>query len=247
MRVLLAMRNGTRKDNLRMLIENERSDVTVSSSEDGLQTLHAIYTFTPDVLVLDQILPALDGSAVLESIKDTGLSCPPKVVLLSSSMPCSSNILTSFTDACAPAQADAQEVLRVVIQAGDMLQGVLAKLSVPQRRALIEAYLEELGMPRHLKGRIYLVYLLDLVIPYALLIDSLTTKLYPASAKAYGTTAAAVERCIRHAIEATWSKGDMLALERLFGLSIDPERGKPTNREFLAMSAQHIRQKTAVS
>jgi two-component system response regulator (stage 0 sporulation protein A) len=51
-----------------------------------------------------------------------------------------------------------------------------------------------------------------------------------------------VERCIRHAIESTWSRGDMAALERLFGLSIDPDRGKPTNREFLAMIAQHLRQ-----
>ena len=96
-------------------------------------------------------------------------------------------------------------------------------------------------MPEKLKGRSYLAFLLDLVIPSPALLDALTARLYPVAAARFATTASAVERCIRHAIEATWSRGDMAALERLFGLSIDPDRGKPTNREFLAMSAQHLR------
>jgi two-component system response regulator (stage 0 sporulation protein A) len=98
-------------------------------------------------------------------------------------------------------------------------------------------------MPENLKGRKHLAYLLDLVVPSPYLLDKLTLTLYPAAAQRFSTTPAAVERCIRHAIEATWSRGDMAALERLFGLTIDPDRGKPTNREFLAMSAQHMRQK----
>ncbi len=239
MRVMLAMRESERREDLRMLLESERSDCSVSGVGDGRSALMEIEAFDPDVLVLDQVLPLLDGSAVLKELRDVCPPCPPKVVLLTSPGQEASPI--PGVDEYLPSACDFDLLLLAMRRAEDLLQGALAGLASSIRSSRIQAHFHELGMPENLKGQKYLAYLLNLVIPSPGLLDMLTLKLYPAAAERFSTTPAAVERCIRHAIEATWSRGDMAALERLFGLSIDPDRGKPTNREFLAMSAQHLR------
>lgn len=239
MRVMLAMREGERREDFRMLLESERSDCSVSCSGDGRSTLMEIEALDPDVLVLDQVLPLLDGPAVLNELKKVYFPCPPKVILLTS--PHQETSLIPGVDEWLPASCNFGLLLLTIRRAEDKLQGALAELAAPIRDKRIQGHFHDLGMPENLKGRKYLAYLLDLVVPSPSLLDVLTLKLYPAAAEKFSTTAAAVERCIRHAIEATWSRGDMAALERLFGLSIDPDRGKPTNREFLAMSAHHLR------
>ena len=84
MRVLLAMREGEKRERFRLLLESERSDCCVSCAGDGRDALAQIQALTPDILFLDEILPLLDGQAVLEALKGAGLSCPPKVVFLTS-------------------------------------------------------------------------------------------------------------------------------------------------------------------
>lgn len=244
MRVLLAMRKGARREDFRLLLESECSDCSVSCADDGRSAFLEIESFAPDVLVLDQVLPLLDGSAVLNALKDALLPCPPRVVLLFS--PGQEPASVPGVDEWLPASCGFNDLLLAIRRAEDKLQGALAKLSSSIRNDRIQEHFQALGMPENLKGRMYLSGLLDLVIPSPSLIDALTLRLYPAIAARYSTSPVAVERCIRHAIEATWSRGDMAALERLFGLSIDPDRGKPTNREFLAMSAQHLRQRIPV-
>ncbi len=245
MRVLLAMREGARREDFRLLLESERSDCSVSCVGDGRSACIETEVLTPDVLVLDQVLPLLDGPAVLNALADACLPCPPKVILLTS--PGQKTGQIPGVDEWLPASCDFGSLLHAIRLAENKLQGTLAKQTDSTRNGRIAKHFAELGMPENLKGRIYLHYLLDLVIPSPTLLDTLTLRLYPAAAEKFSTTPAAVERCIRHAIEATWSRGDMTALERLFGLSIDPDRGKPTNREFLAMSAQHLRQRTLSS
>ena len=239
MRVLLAMREGMRRNHFRLMLESERSDCSVSCSGDGRSALSEIRTFAPDVLVLDQVLPLLDGPAVLNALCDAFLPCPPKVILLTS--PGQEPAFIPGVDERLPASSDFDALLQAIRHTEGMLKGALAELDSSARNDRIQEHFQELGMPKNLKGRAYLAFLLDLAVPSPSLLDALTLRLYPAAAARFSTTPAAVERCIRHAIEATWSRGDMAALERLFGLSIDPDRGKPTNREFLAMSAQHLR------
>ena len=74
---------------------------------------------------------------------------------------------------------------------------------------------------------------------------SYSGRLYPWTAAAFGVTPGAVERAIRTAVEDTWLHGDLAAIQALFGFSVDAERGKPTNAEFLSMLAQHIREELA--
>ena len=99
----------------------------------------------------------------------------------------------------------------------------------------------ELGAPDHLAGHPYAVRAIELVIGNRLYINSITFGLYPQLAVEFDTTAARVERAIRHLIEVTWCRGDLDTLEKYFGNTISASRGKPTNGEFIARMANVVR------
>lgn len=105
----------------------------------------------------------------------------------------------------------------------------------------IHRILGELGMPAHIKGYRYLVYALELAVRDEELLESVTKILYPTVAEKFKTTESCVERAIRHAIEVTWDRGDLDVIYSYFGNSINQNKGKPTNLEFLAKLATCIR------
>lgn len=106
--------------------------------------------------------------------------------------------------------------------------------------ALVRRLLLELGAPDHLLGHAYTVLAVRLVVQDEMYIHSITFGLYPQVAAAYHTTAARVERGIRSLVEVTWERGSLDAQERYFGSTISPERGKPTNAEFIARLANIV-------
>ena len=105
----------------------------------------------------------------------------------------------------------------------------------------IRRILLELGAPDHLAGHPYAVRAIELVIGNRLYINSITFGLYPQLAVEFDTTAARVERAIRHLIEVTWCRGDLDTLEKYFGNTISASRGKPTNGEFIARLANVVK------
>ena len=105
----------------------------------------------------------------------------------------------------------------------------------------IRRILLELGAPDHLAGHPYAVRAIELVIGNRLYINSITFGLYPQLAVEFDTTAARVERAIRHLIEVTWARGDLDTLEKYFGNTISASRGKPTNGEFIARLANVVK------
>lgn len=107
----------------------------------------------------------------------------------------------------------------------------------------IRQILLELGAPDHLVGHPYVVEGILLVLNNQLLINSITFGLYPQLAAKFDTTPARVERAMRHLIEVTWFRGDMEVLAKYFGNTISPEKGKPTNGEFIARLANVVRQR----
>lgn len=110
----------------------------------------------------------------------------------------------------------------------------------PERE--IRRILLELGAPDHLVGHPYVIRAILLVMEDRLYINNITFGLYPQLAVEFDTTAARVERAIRHLIEVTWSRGDLDILNRYFGNTISASRGKPTNGEFIARMANVVRQ-----
>lgn len=73
------------------------------------------------------------------------------------------------------------------------------------------------------------------------LLGAVTKELYPMIAEKYITTPSRVERAIRHAIELAWDRGNVEMMTKFFGYTINLERGKPTNSEFIAMVADKLR------
>ncbi|MGG7060247.1 sporulation transcription factor Spo0A, partial [Clostridium tertium] len=107
--------------------------------------------------------------------------------------------------------------------------------------------IHEIGVPAHIKGYMYLREAITMVVNDMELLSAVTKELYPSIAKKYNTTASRVERAIRHAIEVAWGRGQVDAINKLFGYTIHNEKGKPTNSEFIAIIADKLRLKNKVS
>lgn len=108
---------------------------------------------------------------------------------------------------------------------------------------LTRQILLELGSPDHLVGHPYVVEAILLVVGDRAYIDSITFGLYPQLAAKFDTTAARVERAIRHLVEVTWTRGDLDVLNKYFGNTVSSEKGKPTNGEFIARLANVVKQR----
>ncbi len=109
----------------------------------------------------------------------------------------------------------------------------LHQLRLPEAAGLARGLLRALGVPPRLRAWDFLPDMAGLTAVHPPLLTDMAHRLYPLTGQRHRMTASAVERSLRLCIEATWSRGDLAALERFFGSSVDPDRGKPTNREFL--------------
>ena len=107
--------------------------------------------------------------------------------------------------------------------------------------------IHEVGVPAHIKGYMYLREAITMVVNDMELLSAVTKELYPSIAKKYNTTASRVERAIRHAIEVAWGRGQIEAINRLFGYTVHGDKGKPTNSEFIAIIADKLRLQNKVS
>jgi two-component system response regulator (stage 0 sporulation protein A) len=119
------------------------------------------------------------------------------------------------------------------------------KASTKKAEEEIEKILYEVGMPEHLKGHRYVTYAVNMAVADADVVDAITGELYPAVAEKFNTTVCRAERAIRHAIEVAWDRGDLDTLRKFFGNTISPNRGRPTNAEFIARIANIVRRKIA--
>ena len=110
---------------------------------------------------------------------------------------------------------------------------------------MIRMTLVNLGVPGHILGYPYLTTALSIVVNEPDAIHSMTKVLYPRVAKEHNTTSSRAERSIRHAIEVAYDRCDYEVLSACFGYTIDPNKGKPTNAEFIARVAESIRNQMA--
>ena len=113
----------------------------------------------------------------------------------------------------------------------------------PDIETQVTKIIHQIGVPAHIKGYQYLRAAILMTIKDSDAINSVTKVLYPSVAKKYQTTTSRVERAIRHAIEVAWDRGDVDTLNSYFGYTIQNNRGKPTNSEFIAMIADNLRLK----
>lgn len=118
---------------------------------------------------------------------------------------------------------------------------VKTSLSKEEVEEIVTEHIHDIGVPAHIKGYQYLRTAIMMVIKDPSVIEFITKILYPSIAKKFQTTPSKVERAIRHAITVAWSRGNVELLNELFGYTVSAEKGKPTNSEFIALVADHIR------
>ncbi|WP_226035068.1 sporulation transcription factor Spo0A [Aquibacillus saliphilus] len=223
----------------------------IGTAYNGKDCLELLEEIEPDVLVLDIIMPHVDGLAVLGKIRGLERKKYPNVIML-----------TAFGQEEVTKKAVDLGASYFILKPfdleslGDQIRQVygitpaLEKKGVKQRgnrdkkidlEANITHIIHEIGVPAHIKGYMYLREAITMVYNDIELLGSITKVLYPDIGKKYNTTASRVERAIRHAIEVAWSRGNMDSISSLFGYTVSLTKAKPTNSEFIAMVADRLR------
>lgn len=224
----------------------------VDEASNGDEALTLIQNRHPDFVLVDIWLPKKDCIQLVNSVKELDFSPdnPPSFILLS--MITNKNLFNEAiecgVDFCMTKPLDI-----------DILEDRINRLHKNRRPSLITAgrntllpktndletqvtsIIHQIGVPAHIKGYQYLRTAIIITIEDNDIINSVTKVLYPSVAKIYSTTSSRVERAIRHAIEVAWDRGDVEVLNSYFGYTIQNNRGKPTNSEFIAMIADSIR------
>ena len=196
-----------------------------------------------DVVLMHLCLPGMDGLRTGDLYAASQPLRPPRIVFAAPSQWCV--LRPSWADCTVEAGVDARGLCALIETLNQKPLPRLAAATSEAAAPLIDAFLCELGVPKRLKGRAYAAWLLARMIPSTR--DESVASLYAECAQAFGVRAASVERCVRIAVESIFTQGSMDGIERFFGATVDPERGKPTNRAFLMQAAQQLRLQLAHS
>ncbi|GAW92305.1 sporulation transcription factor Spo0A [Calderihabitans maritimus] len=248
--ILIADDNKELCELLKEYLDEEEDFKLVGIAYNGLQTIKMIEQHEPDVVILDIIMPHLDGIGVLEKLNNTRLSKRPKIIILTT--------LGQETTTLRSIELGADyyilkpfdfQVLGTRIR--QLANGGNSSSQGPVRSRNLDVevtrIIHQMGVPAHIKGYQYLRDAILMVIEEVNLLGAVTKELYPMIAEKYNTTPSRVERAIRHAIELAWDRGNVEMMNKFFGYTINVERGKPTNSEFIAMIADKLRLGTKVS
>ncbi|SFK93561.1 two-component system, response regulator, stage 0 sporulation protein A [Paenibacillus sp. 1_12] len=216
----------------------------------------------PDVLILDIIMPHLDGLGVLEKLRDMNLNPQPKIIMLTAFgqenitqkavqlgasyyilKPFDMEILTSRIRQLVTNNQSNSVTSSTTSTRANIVQ-------LPKGKNLdanITTIIHEIGVPAHIKGYQYLREAITIIYNNIEILGAITKTLYPQIAEKYKTTPSRVERAIRHAIEVAWTRGNIDSISHLFGYTINISKSKPTNSEFIAMVADKLRIEHKVS
>lgn len=206
--------------------------------KDGNVILEAVRKNCPDVVVIDLTLPNLDAIALMRKINEHMVRKPAFIII--------SSIKNNFIE-------------RQVIEGGasyfivrpyepENLCSVIKSLvrkndtsDCTDMEIVVTDIIQHLGVPAHIKGYHYLRTAILEAVENRSVMESVTKQLYPKVAEKYDTTASRVERAIRHAITVAWDRCDIEVLNSFFGCTVDIERGRPTNSEFIALVTDKLR------
>lgn len=242
---------------LKDFLDGDKDICVVGTAKDGEETLQLIEEKEPDIVLLDLIMPRIDGLSVIEKVRENEhYKKIPNFIVMSGintehvieqvmNLGVSYYIMKPF---------DNEIVLNRIKQTGGTTKQIgnrmrkssasIVNIQVKEENSLeqdVTDMIHELGVPAHIKGYQYLRDAIIMCVENMDLLNSITKVLYPDIAKHYQTTPSRVERAIRHSIEVAWNRGKMDTIEEMFGYTINSGKGKPTNSEFIALIADKIR------
>ncbi|MDR1391670.1 MAG: sporulation transcription factor Spo0A [Clostridiales bacterium] len=248
-KILIADDNRSYRESLHQFLSSEGNMEIVGESSDGIETIELIQITKPDVVLLDVVMPNLDGIGVLERINRIDLDFNVTFIIITSMS--HEKIAQTCTELGAkyymikPINFDClvTRIKNIVDESSnERNKGMSMKsVKIADTETLVTDIMHEIGIPAHIKGYQYVRSSIMMVINNLHAVNSITKELYPMVAKEYDTTPSRVERAIRHAIEVAWSRGDINILNSFFGYTVANTKGKPTNSEFIAMIADKLR------
>ena len=252
--VAIADDNERMVEILDSIVKKDNEIRIVGKANNGEDVYHMIKEKEPDVVLLDLIMPKLDGLSVMERInQDQTIKKHPKFIVISAigqegitedafNLGAHYYIMKPFDNDMVLNRVRAIKNHANIRQAkAPTNKNAELGLSVENLEGEVTDMIHEVGVPAHIKGYHYLRDAILMVIEDPDMLNSITKILYPTIAKRNQTTPSRVERAIRHAIEVAWSRGNMDIINTLFSYTVSTGKGKPTNSEFIALIADKIR------
>lgn len=227
----------------------------VGVAYNGLEAMELIQSQEPDLIILDLVMPHLDGLGVLERINAKTSMKRPKIIMLTAfgQESLTHQAMTLGVDyfILKPFDLDIlSKRIRSLMQDTPSTQPQFSSSASPSVTSVgsehnlvfeVTTVMHQIGIPAHIKGYQYIREAILMVVEDVSLLGAVTKELYPGIAKKYDTASTRVERGIRHAIELAWERGQTDTLKRIFGYSVNIEHQKPTNSEFIAILADKFR------
>ena len=214
-------------------------------ANDGVEGLEVINNHLGefDLILLDLIMPKKDGMSVLEELKDKK-DIPKIIVLTSYNTP---EIIRKTSELGVNYYMlkpfELPELERKILECTNEIKSSSKTLDLYHNnlQIAITNVLHELGVPSHIKGYSYIRQSITEVFFHPDVVGGITKELYPKIAEEFNTTVSRVERAIRHAIEVSWNRGNWDLMQEIFGYSVDIDKAKPTNSEFIVTVADKLR------
>lgn len=246
------------------VISSEAGLSVIGRADNGKDAIDMIKDTQPDVVLLDLVMPQMDGITVVENIKKkTSMLKNPAFIILSAvggeqmteeafqaganyflMKPFDKDILVNKIRRIGkrPVRPVPGKVLEAPLKAATPEEAAMNREEYMKEHLEtdITKMIHELGIPAHIKGYQYLRDAISMVVRDREMMEAVTKILYPEIAKKNYTSSSRVERAIRHAIEVAWGRGSLEVIDELFGYTISTGKGKPTNSEFIALIADKI-------
>lgn len=258
LKVMIVDDNREFVDMLARYVDMQEDMVSVCTLYDGLDVVNKIKETQPDLLLLDIVMPEKDGLAVLDEMLEKDIENKPSIIMLSSIgqeritqkaialgamyyvvKPFDFGILISRIRDFAMIENNMamEQASTTYIVGASARNNSIGKDSLEVR---VTEFIHSIGVPAHIKGYKYLREAIIVSTKNEEAIESVTKTLYPTLARLFKTTPSRIERAIRHAIEVAWNRGNIDVHEEIFGYTVNSNKGKPTNSEFIAMIADKL-------
>lgn len=245
--ILIADDNTVLVKELQDFLKGKRGIKSIVCAYDGAEAFELALEVKPDIMILDVVMPKLDGIGVMRRLKSADLPKMPKTIIYSVAS-IDNNVqiaINSGADYFLSKPQGFDTIYQVICQLAEnnTSNSVAVNPGFNQidLEKLVTDCIHELGVPAHIKGYQYMRTAIMMVVKDMEMLNFITKRLYPEVAKIYKTTSSRVERAIRHSIEVAWARGQSETTNKIFGYTIDTNKGKPTNSEFIAMVADKIR------
>ena len=261
MTVLIADDNVEFATTLKSYFDRNENMEVIAVTKDGNEAVEKIIELQPDVVLLDVIMPHLDGIGVLEKINNSNLEKYPFCVVISAvgqynitrealklgaqyyvMKPFDMDVLIKRIEEFKDYKVEETNNNFIVKESKTSYIELNSNTKSKENlEALVTNIIHEVGVPAHIKGYQYLREAIMMTVEDIEVINQITKQLYPDIAHKYKTTSSRVERAIRHAIEIAWGRGQLETVQNIFGYTVNVSKGKPTNSEFIAMIADKLR------